>query len=117
MKNNTKTICIVTDKGTVSNARSIQVGQRISYTVGSDRYPAEIVYVSKSGHRIVVRDAKVTKYDEHGFAVAIETDADGSEHTYTRRNTGTRSIYQRAGWNHSGLDLDRGWRGFLDPSF
>ena len=101
----------------MSNAHNIQVGQRVSYTVGSDRYPAEVVSVSKSGHRIVVRDAKVTRYDEHGVAVAIETDADGSEHVYTRRKVGTRTIYQRAGWTHSGLALDGGWRGFSDPTF
>lgn len=101
----------------MNNAQHIQVGQQVSYSVGSDRYPAEVVSVSPSGHRIVVRDARVLRYSEQGVALVIEADPAGEMHTYTRRKIGARTIYRRAGWDHSGLDLDRGWRGFSDPSF
>lgn len=101
----------------MKSEHSIQVGQQVSYSVGSDRYPAEVVSVSPSGHRVIVRDARVLRYSEQGVAVAIESDADGAKHTYTRRKVGTRIIYRRAGWEHSGLDLDHGWRGFSDPTF
>ena len=91
------------------------VGTRASYSVGSDRYPCTVVAVSPSGHRITVREVKVTEWtafpDSHG--VAFEDNGQGATRVFTRRANGR---YRHAGWSHGGISFGE-WGAYQDPSF
>ena len=94
------------------------VGDPATYSVGSDSYPATVVAVSKSGHRVTLQD--------DDWKVVSGSMVDGSaKYTYspypqgptrvaTRRADGS---YRLVGWSSGG------WVGFgrrvkhYDPSF
>lgn len=101
-----------TTSAALSNAPA--VGTRASYAVGSDRYPCTVVAVSRSGHRVTVRDVNVTVWtpfpDSRG--VEFEDNGKGRVTVYTRRQDGT---YREVG--SRGRLAFTGWKAYQDPSF
>jgi hypothetical protein len=75
---------------------SFQIGDKVSYSVGSDRYAGEVVGVSKSGHEVLVQEK-----------------IGCNPVTFTRRGNGQ---YRRCGWKTTGL-LSHGGETKLDPTF
>lgn len=93
------------------------VGTPASYYIGSDCHACTVVEVSRSGHRVVTRDAvalltsgsicsEEQKY-EH------TADPEGAECVFTRRQDGT---YRPVGGSYGRLNLD-GYRTYRDPSY
>lgn len=91
------------------------VGTRASYSVGSDRYPCTVIAVSPSGHRITVREVRVTEWTAfpESRGAAFEDDGKGKEMVFTRRANGR---YRHAGWKFGGISFGE-WGAYQDPSF
>lgn len=94
-----------------------QVGQGVSYSVGSDAYSATVIAMSKSGSQITLQDdiSRVISGSAHDGSAkwASEPNPNGATRKATRRGNG---IYRLVGWTSSG----RVWEGrshYQDPSF
>lgn len=97
---------------------SFAEGDEVSYGIGSDRQPAEVISVSKTGHKVVTRDldVMVTKGD-YTEAQDYVTMSDENQRVieWTRRGNGR---YQEKGANYAGASvLSHGARWYRDPSF
>ena len=112
---NTQTTATATETTT---ANLPKVGDEGSYSIGSDRYAVTVAFVSKSGHRVVTRDAiaKLTSGDICANAQVYEFKADpnGNEHVFTRRGDG---VYRLAGCTSYGRLNLNGYSAYRDPSF
>lgn len=91
------------------------VGTPCAFGVGSDLYPGTVVSVSPSGHRIIVREVKVTEWSAFPgcTGMAFEDDGCGAVRVFTRRKNGR---YRQAGWSHNGVSFGE-WGAYQDPSF
>lgn len=93
------------------------IGTHGSFSVGSDRFPCTVVEVSKSGHRVVVEEDRVTEWEPHpsGYPVSFARREGGPRVTFTRRKNGS---YRRAGTNGYGSGVSFGeWGAYHDPHF
>lgn len=100
---------------TANTANVPAVGTPCSYRAGSDVYPATVVAVSPSGHRVTVRNARVTEWtpfpDSRG--VRFEPNPNGAVEVYTRRADGR---YRPVGCDFGSLSF-AGYAAHRDPSF
>jgi len=103
---------------TKTNIPSIpSLGMGASYGVGSDRYPCTVTEVSRTGHRVVTRDALATLIGGSvldGTAVyEYAVNPDGIECIWTLRRDGS---YRQLGCKATSLSIGE-YRKYLDPSF
>lgn len=95
------------------------VGAPASYGYASDSYPATVIAVSKSGHRITLQSDRtevVSGSVLDGSAKWICTpDANGSTVEATRRRDGKYRIVGCS--NYGTVTFGRGRRAYRDPSF
>lgn len=93
-------------------------GDEVSYGIGSDRYPAEVISVSKTGHKIITRDLEVlvTNGDYTGPQDYVTlSNPEGRLIEWTRRGN---NRYQEKGASYRGAPvLSHGARYYQDPSF
>lgn len=101
----------------MENTLAPTVGMRVSFSVGSDAYPATVIAVSKSGSQITLQDDSsrvVSGSCADGSAKWVcEVNPNGAIHKATRRGNG---VYRLVGWSTSG----RVWEGstrHYDPHF
>jgi hypothetical protein len=94
------------------------VGDEATYSVGSDSYPATVVAVSKSGHRVTLQDANwtVTSGSMHDGSAqySYEANPSGPTRVATRRANGD---YRLQGWDRGGFVGFGHRRMYHDPSF
>lgn len=97
-----------------------KLGTGATYSVGSDRYAATVVAVSKSGHQVTLQDDKATMVNADGLGwygqqeYTYEADPNGRTRIVTRRRTGE---YRIAGYKSSGFVTFGTRRQYRDPSF
>lgn len=105
---------------TTRDNTTFEVGDEVSYSFGSDSYPAVVVDVSKSGHKITTQQMEVliTKGDEsqqEGVDYVVMPNENGTLYVWTRRTNGR---YLMRGANYNGAPrLSHGVRYYRDPSF
>lgn len=68
------------------------VGMPATICYVSDRYAATVVYVSKTGSKVVVREDTATRTDNNGMSESqtyeYTPDPNGTEHTFFRNSRG-----------------------------
>lgn len=108
----------VDDMAQDTKTSTFKVGDEVSYNFGSDSYPAEVIAVSKSGHKVTVRqlEVMVVNGDYTGPQDYVTmSDENGSVYNFTRRE---RGHYQMSGANYARAPrLSHGARYYQDPSF
>lgn len=94
------------------------VGDPATYSVGSDAYPATVVAVSKSGHRVTLQDDdwKVTSgtVQDGSATYSYTPNPRAATRVATRRADGK---YRLAGWERGGFVGFGTRRMYRDPSF
>lgn len=93
-----------------------KVGMGCTYGIGADAYPARIIEVSPSGHRIKIQMDRAVAVD--GAAMGQEVfditrDTDGRIEEYTRRKNGN---YKEKGYNVGNLTIGKRYAR-RDPHF
>ena len=93
------------------------VGMPAYFSIGSDTYPATVVSVSPSGHKVVVQEAKYRRTDSNGYSESqsyiVLADPEGALKTFTRRGDGA---YRGAGGKSYRLYIGK-YAAYSDPSF
>tara|TARA_R100001510_G_scaffold48859_1_gene46917 strand:+ start:466 stop:786 length:321 start_codon:yes stop_codon:yes gene_type:complete len=96
-----------------------KVGDGATIFVGSDRYAATVVEVSKTGHRVIVQRDSATLVGGNFFGTVQEHEfrrnPDGKKTTFTRRRDGG---YREQGCHYNGARfLGAGRDQYRDPHF
>ena len=91
-------------------------GDYATHFVGSDRYPYEVVYVSKSGKMVHLRPLNYRRIDDNGLSETQEY-----EYTQTEGGATMKATMHKDGKYHavgtSGVVTLNGARAYFDPSF
>lgn len=78
------------------DATKVEVGVGATIVSWTDRHPATVVEVSKSGHKIVVQEDAATRTDSNGMSDAqsysFERDENGKLTEATRRKDGSYRV-------------------------
>lgn len=103
---------------TKTNIPSIpSVGMPANYGCGSDRYPCTVTEVTRTGHRVITRDAMATLVSgsaSDGTAVyEYAENPAGAPTVWTRRKDGA---YRQLGCKSTILRIGE-YRKYYDPSF
>ena len=95
-----------------------RVGEGVTYSIGTDRYPATIIAVSKSGKTITIQDDKsnvISGSTQDGSAEwRFEENPDGRVQRATLRADGR---YRLSGWKRGGNVSLGGRSCYVDPHF
>jgi hypothetical protein len=99
------------------------VGAGVTFNIGSDSYPATVVDVSPSGHRVTItRDRMTPNEGVNGIAhrwteadATFTVDPDARRQVFTRRATKTGFAWVEKGSKY--VYLSPGRSCYMDPSF
>jgi len=96
------------------------VGSAATWSNGRDSWPATVIAVSRTGHRVTIREDKaiVISGSEHDGSAQYryEPDPNGREIIFTRRSERGGVAYRQEGSRWTAVSFGRR-RAYRDPSF